>query len=86
MAAVANNGIGTAGIGRNIQIMNLRVGGDPEHEGEKSVELRIALSQAIRYAIRNGARVIVCTIGTMRDAEGNVEAAVKEAEKSVSCS
>ncbi len=80
MAAVANNGIGTAGVGRNIRIMNLRVGGDPENEGEKSVELRIALAQAIRYAIRNGARVIVCTIGTIRDAEGNVEAAVKEAE------
>ena len=66
--------------------MNLRVGGDPELEGEKSVQLLIALSQAIRYAIRNGARVIVCTIGAAATAEGNVETSLKEAETAVSCS
>lgn len=81
MGAVANNGIGTVGVGRNIKIMNLRVGGAPEFQGEKSVELGTALPQAIKYAIRNGAKVIVCTIGTLRDAEGAVEASVKEAEK-----
>ena len=73
MGAVADNGIGTVGVGRNIKIMNLRVGGAPEFEGEKSIELGAALPKAIRYAIRNGARVIVCTIGTLRDAEGAVE-------------
>jgi subtilisin family serine protease len=81
MCALANNRIGTVGVGRNVKIMNLRVGGAPEFEGEKSVGLRTALSQAIRYSIRNGAKVIVCTIGTIRDAEGDVEASVKEAEK-----
>jgi len=81
MGAVANNGIGTVGVGRNIKIMNLRVAGSPESEGQKSVGLRTALPQAIRYAIRNGAKAIVCTIGTIRDAEGAVEASVKEAEK-----
>jgi SAM-dependent methyltransferase len=34
-----------------------------------------------RDSIRNGAKVIVCTIETIRDAEGDVEASVKEAEK-----
>ncbi len=81
MGAVANNGIGTAGVGRNVKIMNLRVGGAPEFEGEKSVGLRTALPQAIRYSIRNGAKVILCTIGTIRDAEGDVKASVMEAEK-----
>lgn len=81
MGAVANNGIGTIGVGRNIKIMNLRVGGAPEFASEQSVGMRTALSQAIRYAIRNGARVIVCTIGQIRDAEGAVEAAFKDAEK-----
>ena len=36
MAAVPDNGIGTAGVGRNIKIMNLRVGGDPEREGQEA--------------------------------------------------
>jgi subtilisin family serine protease len=81
MAAVADNGIGTAGVGRNIKVMNLRVGGDPEFEGVKGANLETTLPQAIRYATRNGARVILCTIYPIRDAGGAVEASLKEAEK-----
>jgi len=54
--------------------MNLRVGGDPEFEGEKRADLETTFSEAIRYAIRNGAKVIACTIYPIRDAEGAVEA------------
>ncbi|WP_165246280.1 S8 family serine peptidase [Paludisphaera soli] len=61
MAAVPDNGIGTAGVGRNIQVMNLRVFGTPEAEGETSTPLTTTLPAAIRYAIRHGARVVVCT-------------------------
>ena len=34
MAAVPDNGIGTAGIGRNIKVMNLRVVGEPVVGGD----------------------------------------------------
>jgi len=80
MGAVADNGIGTVGVGRNIKIMNLRVGGDPEFQGEKYANLDTTIPGAIRYAIRNGAKVIACTIYAIRDAKGAVEAALKEAE------
>jgi subtilisin family serine protease len=40
MAAVPDNGIGTAGIGRNIKVMNLRVVGEPEVEGQTSAQWR----------------------------------------------
>ncbi len=82
MGAVANNGIGTVGVGRNIRIMNLRVAGEPELEGGwPKGKFGTFLSAAIRYAIRNGAKVIVCTIYPIRDAQGAVEASVKEAER-----
>src|SRR5262249_8371761 len=51
MAAVPDNGIGTAGIGRNIKVMNLRVVGEPEVEGQTSAQLETTLPKAIRYAI-----------------------------------
>jgi subtilisin family serine protease len=78
MAAVPDNRIGTAGVGRNIQVMNLRVAGDPDFEGQESIQLETTLPQAIRYAIRNGARVIVCTLGDLRAREFGT--ALKEAE------
>jgi len=81
MGAVADNGIGTVGVGRNIKIMNLRVGGDAEVEGEKCANLDTTIPAAIRYAIRNGAKVIACTIYPIRDAQRAVEASLKEAEK-----
>jgi len=65
MAAVPGNGIGTAGIGRNIKVMNLRVVGEPEFEGQTFAQLKTTLPKAIRYAIRHGARVIVCTLGSL---------------------
>jgi subtilisin family serine protease len=65
MAAVPDNGIGTAGIGRNIKVMSLRVAGEPEFEGQTAAQLKTTLSKAIRYAIRHGARVIVCTLGSL---------------------
>ena len=56
MAAIPSNGVGLAGVGRNIHVMPLRVVGDfkanPAH----------TIPEAIRYAIRNGARVIVTGI------------------------
>jgi len=81
IAAVADNGIGTVGVCRNVKIMNLRIGGAPEFEGEKRVNLKTPIPEAIRYATRNGAKVIACAIYGIRDAEGAVEAALKEAEK-----
>jgi subtilisin family serine protease len=53
MAAVPNNGEGIAGLGRNLKIMPLRVAGDYK------ANLRQTMPAAIRYAVRNGARVIV---------------------------
>jgi subtilisin family serine protease len=69
MAAVPDNGIGTAGIGRNIKVMNLRVVGTPEREGQTSAQLETILPKAIRYAIRHGARVIVCALGSLHEAD-----------------
>lgn len=80
MAAVPNNGIGTAGIGRNIKVMNLRVVGEPEVEGQTSAQLKTTLPEAIRYAIRHGARVIVCTLGSLDPPEKHFGTALKEAE------
>jgi subtilisin family serine protease len=53
MAAVPNNGEGIAGLGRNLKIMPLRVAGDYK------ANLRQTIPAAVRYAVRNGARVIV---------------------------
>jgi subtilisin family serine protease len=80
MAAVAGNGIGTVGVGRNLKIMNLRIGGDPEFEDEISLPLETALPQAVRYAVRNWARVIVCTLGSLDPPEKHFETSLKEAE------
>jgi subtilisin family serine protease len=53
MAGVPNKGKGFAGLGRNLKIMPLRVAGDYK------ANLSQTLPAAIRYAVRNGARVIV---------------------------
>jgi subtilisin family serine protease len=79
MAAVPDNGIGTAGVGRNIKIMNLRLGGDPEFEGQKVVNMATTISESIRYAARNGARVIACSIWPV--SIKGLGAALKEAEE-----
>jgi subtilisin family serine protease len=81
MAAVPDNGIGTAGIGRNIKVMNLRVVGEPENEGQTSAQLEATLPKAIRYAIRHGARVIVCTLGSLDPPEKHFGTSLKEAEE-----
>lgn len=80
MAAVPDNGIGTAGIGRNIKVMNLRVVGEPEAEGQVSAQLETTLPEAIRYAIRHDARVIVCCLGGLDPPEKHFGASLKEAE------
>jgi thermitase len=79
MAAVPDNGIGTAGIGRNIKVMNLRFAGDPEFEGQKAVNTRTTISEAIQYATQNGARVIASSV-LPNNIEG-LEASLKEAEE-----
>lgn len=61
IAAVPDNGIGIAGVGRNVKIMSLRVAGPPDVEGGYHAQAKTTYPAAIRYAIRNGARVIVCT-------------------------
>jgi subtilisin family serine protease len=81
MAAVPDNGIGTAGIGRNIKVMNLRVVGEPEVEGQTSAQLETTLPKAIRYAIRHGARVIVCTLGALDPPEKHFGTSLEEAEE-----
>jgi len=86
IAAAADNGIGITGIGRNVKIMPLRIVGEPESGSEFHAGPATTLPQAIRYAIRNGARVIVCTLLPTRPAKGSVQAAsleasLREAEK-----
>jgi subtilisin family serine protease len=79
MAAVPDNRIGTAGVGRNIKIMSLRFGGDPEFEGQKVVNMETTISESIRYAAHNGARVIACSVWPV--GIKGLEAALKEAER-----
>jgi hypothetical protein len=80
MAAVPDNGIGTAGVGRNITIMNLRFAGEPELEGQKPVKSGTTISDAIRYATRNGARVIASSVGSPINDVG-LDTALQEAER-----
>ena len=80
MVTVPDNGIGFAGVGRNIKIMNLRVGGDPEIESEQPVDLTIALPAALGYAVRNGARVIVCSILSIHNIEWSGILAARDGE------
>ncbi len=77
IAAVPDNRIGTAGVGRNVRIMNLRVVGNRDFEGQESIQAETTLPQAIRYANRNGARVVICTLGFMdpRDFEDSLREA-----------
>jgi len=79
MAAVADNGIGIVGVGRNVAIMPLRIVGERGTNDEFHAGPRTTLPLAIRYAIRNGARVIVCTLMRTPSAEGSVEALSLEA-------
>lgn len=53
IAAVPNNGIGIAGVGRNIRIMPVRTTGD--------YALLQRTADGMHYAMDHGARVIVCT-------------------------
>lgn len=53
MAAVPTKKVGIAGAGRNLKIMPLRVVGDFQ------ANAAVTIPAAIRYAVRNGARVIV---------------------------
>jgi len=57
IAQVTNNGIGVAGVGRNIRIMPLKVLGG---NGSGSVA---GIADAIRYAADNGAKVINMSLG-----------------------
>ena len=56
MAAVPDNKIGVAGVGRNIKVMPLRVVGDFK------ANLGFTVPAAIRYAVRNGASVICSAV------------------------
>jgi subtilisin family serine protease len=80
IAAVSDNRIGTAGVGRNVRVMNLRVVGNPDFEGQESIPEEATIPQAIRYAIRNGARVIVCTLGSLDPPERHFGTSLREAE------
>jgi subtilisin family serine protease len=80
IAAVPDNRIGTVGVGRNVRVMNLRVIGDPDFEEQDVVPLETALPQAIRYAIRHGARVLVCALWLLNPPERLFETSLKEAE------
>jgi len=57
IAQVTNNGVGVAGVGRNIKIMPLKV---LSARGSGSVA---AIADAIRYAADNGAKVINMSLG-----------------------
>jgi thermitase len=55
VAALANNGIGIAGVAPNVSIMPLKV--------LSGNETRVELNSAIRYAVDNGAKVIGMSFG-----------------------
>jgi subtilisin family serine protease len=61
--------------------MNLRVARELEVEGKATAKLEMALPKAIRYAIRHGARVIVCTVEALDPAEKHFGTSLEEAEK-----
>ncbi len=83
IAAVPNNGIGISGVGRNVRIMPLRVIGPPDTEDGYHADARKAFPEGIRYAIRNGARVIVCTtsLNPASPITQFIEAPLKEANE-----
>ncbi len=86
IAAIPDNAFGTAGVARNVKIMPLRILGEPEAGSAYYADTRTTLPQAIRYAIRHGARVIVCTYSSMREyperpAPDTPEALLRETEK-----
>ena len=56
IAALRNNGIGIAGIARNVRILPLKIGND---DSTQQASGRIA--DAIRYAVMMGAKIIVLT-------------------------
>jgi thermitase len=82
VAAVPGNGIGIAGVGRNVRVMPLRVIGEPGQAGESHAGPGVTFPEGIRYAIRNGARVIVCTtpLTPAMHPENLIEAPLREAE------
>jgi hypothetical protein len=55
IGAVPDNELGIAGIARNVRLMPIRVAGEVNSPEDAVVE-------GLRYAIRHGAKVIVCTI------------------------
>lgn len=74
IAAVRDNGLGIKGVATNVKIMAIRVvpNGD---ERDKDV------ANGIRYAVRNGAKIINMSFGKAYSPfKGEVDKAVKEAE------
>lgn len=71
IAAVPNNGQGIAGVARNVRLMPVRVLGDGA--------LWQRYADGIRYATKQGARVIVCTTSLSQIVQF-IESALKEAE------
>jgi subtilisin family serine protease len=55
IGAVPNNGLGIAGVGRNVRLMPIRVAGEVNSRKD-------APAEGFKYAVKHGAKVIVCTI------------------------
>jgi hypothetical protein len=79
IAAVPDNSEGIAGVGRNVKVMPLRILGEPGAGNEYYASLRTTVPQALRYAIRNGAKVIVCACSTLREHPERPDADTPEA-------
>ena len=68
VAALANNGIGIAGVAPNVSIMPLKV--------LSGNETRVELNLAIKYAVDNGARVIGMSFGNYTTLSQAAETAI----------
>jgi hypothetical protein len=73
IGAVPNNGLGIAGVARNVRLMPIRVAGEVNAPED-------APAAGIRYAVTHGARVIICTIRIL-ELLPRIIPALKEAEK-----
>ncbi len=80
VGAIGDNGIGLTGVLWHTQMMALRVGWASTSPGAALGEVDMAAAaQAIRYATRNGARVINCSFATV--SQYDLELAVDEARR-----
>jgi subtilisin family serine protease len=75
VAAITNNGIGIAGTAHGCKIMALRVGWLPAGSDQGVVRMDF-VSQAMLYAINNGAKILNCSWGSSEFLANPVNSAI----------